>query len=76
MTPGRTGTPTGAPDDATPQPDRRHRQQARTDRTTDRRATSNGATFRENLSGKINGGKHILNALTIHYGDRITANNR
>ena len=29
---------------------------------------------RENLTGKINGWKHILNALTIHYGDRITTN--
>ncbi len=28
---------------------------------------------RENLSGRINGWKHILNTLTIHYGDRITA---
>ena len=28
---------------------------------------------RENMSGRINGWKHILNALTIHYGDRITA---
>jgi putative transposase len=28
---------------------------------------------RENLTGRINGWKHILNALTIHYGDRITA---
>jgi putative transposase len=27
---------------------------------------------RENLSGKIAGWKHILNALTVHYGDRIT----
>jgi transposase-like protein len=27
---------------------------------------------RENLSGKINGWKHILNALTVHYGERIT----
>lgn len=24
---------------------------------------------RANLTGKINGWKHILNALTIHYGD-------
>jgi putative transposase len=31
---------------------------------------------RENLSGKINGWKNILNALTVHYGDRITAINR
>ena len=30
---------------------------------------------RENLSGRINGWKSILNALTVHYGDRITANN-
>jgi putative transposase len=28
---------------------------------------------RENLTGRINGWKHILNALTIHYGDRIDA---
>ena len=28
---------------------------------------------RENMSGRINGWKHILNALTIHYGDRIEA---
>ena len=28
----------------------------------------------ENLTGKTNGWKHILNALTIHYGDRIAAN--
>jgi putative transposase len=26
---------------------------------------------RANLKGKINGWKHILNALTIHYGDRV-----
>jgi putative transposase len=32
---------------------------------------------RENMTGKINGWKRILNALTIHYGDRITIpNNR
>ena len=31
---------------------------------------------RANLNGKINGWKHILNALTVHYGDRITAINR
>jgi putative transposase len=31
---------------------------------------------RENMTGKINGWKHILNALTIHYGDRIATNNR
>lgn len=30
---------------------------------------------RENLTGKINGWKSILNALTVHYGDRITATN-
>jgi transposase-like protein len=30
---------------------------------------------RENMTGKINGWKHILNALTIHYGDRITTTN-
>jgi len=28
---------------------------------------------RENMSGKISGWKHILNTLSIHYGDRITA---
>ena len=28
---------------------------------------------RENLTGKINGWKSILNTLTVHYGDRITA---
>ena len=27
---------------------------------------------RTNLTGKTNGWKHILNALTVHYGDRIT----
>jgi transposase-like protein len=32
-------------------------------------------TNRENLTGKINGWKQILNALTVHYGDRITAIN-
>jgi len=26
---------------------------------------------RANLKGRINGWKHILNALTIHYGDRV-----
>jgi putative transposase len=31
---------------------------------------------RENLSGKITGWKHILNALTVHYGDRMANNNR
>jgi len=31
---------------------------------------------RSNLIGKTNGWKHILNALTIHYGDRITNINR
>jgi len=30
---------------------------------------------RDNLTGKINGWKPILNALTVHYGDRITAIN-
>ena len=30
---------------------------------------------RSNPTGKINGWKTILNALTIHYGDRITAAN-
>jgi putative transposase len=28
---------------------------------------------RENMTGRINGWKNILNALTVHYGDRITA---
>jgi transposase-like protein len=28
---------------------------------------------RANLTGKINGWKHILNTLSVHYGDRITA---
>ena len=28
---------------------------------------------RENLIGRINAWKHILNTLTIHYGDRIEA---
>lgn len=28
---------------------------------------------RENLTGRISGWKHILNTLTIHYGDRIDA---
>jgi hypothetical protein len=27
------------------------------------------------MTGKINGWKHILNALTIHYGDRIATTN-
>jgi len=31
---------------------------------------------RENMSGRINGWKQILNALTIHYGDRIEAVNQ
>jgi transposase-like protein len=30
---------------------------------------------RENMAGKINGWKRILNALTIHYGDRIVTTN-
>jgi len=29
---------------------------------------------RENMTGRINGWKNILNALTVHYGDRITTN--
>jgi len=29
---------------------------------------------RENLTGRTNGWKQILNALTVHYGDRITNN--
>jgi putative transposase len=28
---------------------------------------------RANMTGKTNGWKHILNALSVHYGDRITA---
>ena len=28
---------------------------------------------RKNITGRINGWKHILNTLTVHYGDRITA---
>ena len=28
---------------------------------------------RENLVGRIAGWKHILNTLTVHYGDRIEA---
>ena len=28
---------------------------------------------RSNPTGRINGWKHILNILTIHYGDRIEA---
>jgi hypothetical protein len=28
---------------------------------------------RSNLTGRINGWKAILNALTIHYGDRLAA---
>jgi transposase-like protein len=31
---------------------------------------------RETLRGKISGWKNILNALIVHYGDRITATNR
>jgi putative transposase len=29
---------------------------------------------RAGMTGRINGWKHILNALTIHYGDRLSAN--
>lgn len=29
---------------------------------------------RQDLTGKINGWKKILNTLTVHYGDRIAAN--
>jgi putative transposase len=29
---------------------------------------------RQEMTGKINGWKDILNTLTVHYGDRITAN--
>jgi transposase-like protein len=31
---------------------------------------------RENTTGRTNGWKQILNALTVHYGDRITNVNR
>ena len=31
---------------------------------------------RENLTGKITGWKNILNALTVHYGERMSATNR
>ncbi len=31
---------------------------------------------RSNLIGKTNDWKQILNALTIHYGDRIAANHQ
>jgi transposase-like protein len=31
---------------------------------------------RENLTGRTNGWKAILNALTVHYADRITNINR
>lgn len=30
---------------------------------------------RSNLSGRISGWKHILNTLTVHYGERLTINN-
>lgn len=30
---------------------------------------------RENLTGRINNWKQALNALTIHYGDRLNATN-
>ena len=30
-------------------------------------------TNRENLTGKTNGWKAILNTLTVHHGDRIAA---
>ena len=33
-------------------------------------------TNRSDLIGKTNGWKHILNTLTIHYGDRIAANHQ
>ena len=29
---------------------------------------------RANLTGRINGWKHILNALSVHYGDRVAIN--
>ena len=29
---------------------------------------------RQDMTGKINGWKNILNTLTVHYGDRIAAN--
>ena len=31
---------------------------------------------RENLTGKTNGWKAILNTLTVHYGDRIASHIR
>lgn len=31
---------------------------------------------RENMTGRIAGWKQILNALTVHYGDRIEAVNQ
>ncbi|MCP4966179.1 MAG: IS256 family transposase, partial [bacterium] len=31
---------------------------------------------RSNLTGRINGWKHILNTLSIHYGDRLAAINQ
>jgi len=30
---------------------------------------------RENMTGRINNRKGVLNALAIHYGDRLTATN-
>jgi putative transposase len=30
---------------------------------------------RQDMSGRINGWKTILNTLTVHYGDRIATNN-
>ena len=35
-----------------------------------------GKKNRENMTGRINGWKHILNTLTVHYGDRIEAVNQ
>jgi hypothetical protein len=37
---------------------------------------TNDGPGRSNLIGKTNGWKHILNALTIHYGDRIATNHQ
>ena len=41
------------------------------------RETRSGSQKRKNrqdLTGKTNGWKNILNTLTVHYGDRIAAN--
>jgi hypothetical protein len=39
-------------------------------------ATAVRGKNRENMTGRTNGWKQILNALTVHYGDRITNINR